>query len=68
MESDHIPNLVATAFKGEFMTKKVKLKKGCGSKVRSENIRKLIKSGEDQYTAVGLAIKEQEKCKKKGKK
>ena len=51
------------------MAKKVKLKKGCGSKIRSENIRKLIhEGGESQYQAVGEAIELQKKCKKKGKK
>ena len=50
------------------MSKKVKMKKGCGSKIRSENIRKLIKSGETQYQAVGEALELQKKCKKKEKK
>ena len=48
---------------------KPKLKLGCGSKVRSENIRKLIKEENvDQYTAVGLAIEKQKNCKIKKKK
>ena len=53
------------------MSKKVKpkLKKGCGSKIRSENIRKLIhKDGLSQYESVGLAIEEQKNCKLKKKK
>lgn len=49
--------------------KKVKLKKGCGSKVRSENIRKLIhKEGLSQYESVGIAIDLQKTCKPKKKK
>ena len=53
------------------MTKKKepKLKPGCGSKIRSENIRKLIhKDGLSQYESVGLAIEKQKSCKIKKKK
>lgn len=50
------------------MTKKVKLKKGCGSKIRSENIRKLIHDeNKSQYESVGIAIDLQKKCKPKKK-
>jgi len=51
------------------MSKKVKLKKGCGSKIRSENIRKMIHDEKlDQYTAVGKALELQKTCKKPKKK
>lgn len=51
------------------MSKKIKLKKGCGSKIRSENIRKMIhEENLSQYEAVGKAIDLQKKCKKPKKK